>query len=45
MSVSEGEEGGLFRAAPSDNSQDLLDNPTKTVASGSTPEDQVRVHA
>lgn len=45
MSTSEGEEGGLFRAAPTDNSQDLLDKSTKSVATGSTPEDQVRVHA
>ncbi|CAI5650472.1 unnamed protein product [Oreochromis niloticus] len=40
MSTSEGEEGGLFRAAPTDNSQDLLDKSTKSVATGSTPEDQ-----
>ncbi|XP_032371576.1 phospholipase DDHD2 isoform X2 [Etheostoma spectabile] len=37
MSQSTGEEGGLPQAAPNIN----LDNPTQTVATGNTPEDQV----
>lgn len=41
MSHSPGEEGGLSQAAPNVNTQDLFDNPTETVATGSTPADQV----
>lgn len=40
MSVSQCEEGGLSRATPSDNTQNLLDDSTKPVPTGSTPEDQ-----
>lgn len=41
MSHSPGEEGGLSKAAPNVNTKDLFDNPTQTVATGSTPGDQV----
>ncbi|XP_034397068.1 phospholipase DDHD2 isoform X2 [Cyclopterus lumpus] len=41
MSHSPGEEGGLSPAAPNVNTQDLFDNPTQTVATENTPEDQV----
>ncbi|XP_022613637.1 phospholipase DDHD2 isoform X2 [Seriola dumerili] len=41
MSFSPGEEGGLSQAAPNVNTEDLFDNPTQTVATGKTPEDQV----
>lgn len=43
MSSTPGEEGGLFQAAPNINTQDLFDSPAHTVATGNTPEDQVRV--
>ncbi|XP_068559613.1 phospholipase DDHD2 isoform X2 [Cebidichthys violaceus] len=41
MSHSPGEEGGLSQAAPKVNTRDLFDNPTETVATENTPEDQV----
>ncbi|XP_008280236.1 phospholipase DDHD2 isoform X2 [Stegastes partitus] len=43
MSFSQGEKGGLSQAAPNDNTQDLFDSPTQTVAAEKTPEDQVKV--
>lgn len=44
MSFTPGEEGGLTQDAPNVNTQDLFDNPTQTVTTGNTSEDQVRVH-
>ncbi|XP_040012099.1 phospholipase DDHD2 isoform X2 [Xiphias gladius] len=43
MSFSPGEEGGLSQDPPNVNTQDLSDNCSQTVATGNTPEDQVRV--
>ncbi|KAK9522699.1 hypothetical protein VZT92_019147 [Zoarces viviparus] len=41
MSDSPDAEGGRSEAAPNINTRDLFDNPTQTVATGNTPEDQV----
>lgn len=41
MSDSAGAEGGRSEAAPNINTRDLFDNPTQTVATENTPEDQV----
>ncbi|XP_041855909.1 phospholipase DDHD2 isoform X2 [Melanotaenia boesemani] len=41
MSINQGEKGGLSQAAPNDNTQDLFDNPTHSVATGNIPEEQV----
>ncbi|XP_051278798.1 phospholipase DDHD2 isoform X1 [Dicentrarchus labrax] len=43
MSHSPGEEGGLSQAAPKVNTQEQLDDPNQAAATGTTPEDQVRV--
>ncbi|XP_029916159.1 phospholipase DDHD2 isoform X2 [Myripristis murdjan] len=41
MSHSPGEEGGLSQAAPTVNTEDLLNSPSQALACGNTPEEQV----